>query len=160
MPNIEDDFVDDFMDADGLSIDFFAEDVEYPLPFNETELTQWIEETIAAENQTYNSINFIFCSDAFLLQMNQEHLQHDYYTDVITFPYHESGEPIEGEVYISVERTAENAQTVGVSPLHELYRVMIHGVLHLCGYDDHSPKDKAEMTDKENHYLQQLEGIN
>jgi probable rRNA maturation factor len=112
---------------------------------------------VAAEGREIGEITFIYCSDDYLLNINKEFLAHDYYTDVITFHYHETAEePMEGDVYISTERTAENAVTAGVSHLHEVARVMVHGALHLCGYEDTSEEDRAAMREKENFYLAKL----
>jgi probable rRNA maturation factor len=100
-----------------------------------------------------SSLNIIFCSDEFLLDINRNYLQHDYYTDIITFNLAEQGAPVEGEIYISVDRINENAQSVGASFNHELHRVTFHGVLHLCGFNDHSAVERAGMTEHENKLL-------
>jgi probable rRNA maturation factor len=149
------DDADDDEDYDDSPIAFYAEDVEPPLTATqEDDCLAWITGVVAAEKREISEITFIFCSDAYLLDINKEFLAHDYYTDVITFPYHETDEePLEGDIYISIERTAENAATAKVTPLHELARVMVHGVLHLCGYDDATDELRAAMHDKENFYL-------
>ena len=97
-------------------------------------------------------INFIFCDDAYLLEMNQEYLKHDTFTDIITFDYG-SSEAVSGDIFISVDRIRENAAKLQQNALDELHRVMIHGILHLIGYKDKSPADKAQMTSKEDKYL-------
>lgn len=132
------------------NIEFHSEDIDFQLP-NPDIVRMWIHDTIREEGSTLDNLNFIFCSDEYLYQLNVEYLQHDTYTDVITFPY--SDDSVEGDIFISVERTRDNAQDFGVSPMHELHRVIIHGVLHLIGYDDHSDEDEAAMRAKENHYL-------
>jgi rRNA maturation RNase YbeY len=98
---------------------------------------------------------FIFCSDLFLLDMNKKHLNHDYYTDVITFDY-TADNVVSGDIFISVERIDENARKFGVSFNHELSRVMYHGVLHLCGYDDKQKDEKRTMREKEDFYIKTL----
>ncbi len=99
---------------------------------------------------------FIFCSDAYLLEINQQFLNHDFYTDIITFDYSDS--QIEGEIYISTERIDYNSQTEAVPFSHELKRVLIHGCLHLCGLSDKTKSEIQEMREKEEHYLQKLAG--
>jgi probable rRNA maturation factor len=149
---------EDDEDYDDAPIAFYGEDVEMPFTeAQEADLMAWIEATVAAEGREIGEITFIYCSDDYLLNINKEFLAHDYYTDVITFHYHETAEePMEGDVYISTERTAENAVTAGVSHLHEVARVMVHGALHLCGYEDTSEEDRAAMREKENFYLAKL----
>ena len=142
-------------DYDDAPISFYAEDVEPPLTETQTEnFEAWVTGVVTAEKREIAAITFIFCSDEYLLNINKEFLAHDYYTDVITFPYHESGaDALEGDIYISTERTAENAKTAGVSHLHEMARIVVHGVLHLCGYDDATDELRAAMREKENFYL-------
>jgi probable rRNA maturation factor len=103
------------------------------------------------ESAPLRELNYIFCSDAYLLELNRSELQHDYYTDVITFP-HLEGE-ICGDVFISTDRVAENAKDLGVTFERELLRVMLHGALHLAGYSDKTPENEAEMRAKEDAYL-------
>lgn len=134
-------------------INFFEEEIDFKLK-NKKNLRNWLEQAIIAENHILKEINFIFCTDEYLLKINQEFLQHDTYTDIITFD--NSEKEIAGDIFISVERVAENALTYQISILQELYRVLIHGTLHLLGYKDKSPKDKKLMTDKENFYLEKL----
>ena len=111
----------------------------------------WIIEAVDEEGFDLERIDFIFCSDEFLLEINRKHLGHEDYTDIITFPLEEN--PIEGEIYISVDRVKENAANFETKFEDELRRVMIHGVLHLCGYDDHNDDDIEEIRMKEDHYL-------
>ena len=99
-----------------------------------------------------SEIAFVFCSDDYLLDINQRFLAHDYYTDVITFDYSIESS-ISGDVFVSIDRVAENAAQVGVSFENELHRVLVHGVLHLLGYKDKTSEEKAVMTDKEDFYL-------
>lgn len=133
-------------------INFFVEDVDFKLK-NKKNLRSWIEQSINAENYTLKEANFIFCSDAYLLKINQDYLQHDTYTDIITFDNSENDSEIVSDIFISTERIAENALSYHITFLQELHRVMIHGILHLLGYKDKSVKDKNLMTDKENYYL-------
>lgn len=150
------DFESDYFEEEGDPISFHCEAIEYELA-NSEQLAEWIEATASSEGKAVSAVNFIFCSDDYLYQMNMDYLQHDTYTDVITFPYSSPEDSyIEGDIFISVERTAENAKKFGVSPQSELNRVMIHGVLHLIGYDDKTTAKKKIMTAKEDEYLAKL----
>jgi len=100
-----------------------------------------------------DTINFIFCSDSHLHALNKEYLKHDTYTDIVTFHYSQPPQSILSDIYISVDRIRENAKTFDVPFIHELYRVMFHGALHLCGYKDKSGTDQTLMRAKENFYL-------
>ncbi|HNE28818.1 MAG TPA: rRNA maturation RNase YbeY, partial [Saprospiraceae bacterium] len=137
------------------AVGFHFEDVSFDLP-HAGQLTEWLRSIARAESKPFIEVNYIFCSDEYLRKVNVEYLDHDYYTDIITFPYGEAGE-IHGDLFISSERVADNAQTLGVSFQHELCRVMAHGVLHLAGYGDKSPEEEALMRQKEDFYLQQLD---
>lgn len=136
-------------------INFFSEEIDFKLK-NKKQLRHWIEGTILAENYTLKEVNYIFCSDAYLLKINQNYLQHDTYTDIITFDNSEVENEIVSDIFISIERVSENASTYQLAMLEELYRVMIHGALHLSGYKDKSAKDKKLMREKENFYLSRL----
>lgn len=131
-------------------IDFHAEDVD-PQLGEENILADWIRQAILSEGGQLHFINYIFCSDEYLLQINREYLQHDTLTDIITFPYSETA--IESDIFISTERVAENAISFGVPYHTELQRVMIHGVLHLLGFGDKTAEEKKEMRRKEEEYL-------
>lgn len=137
------------------SINFFTEDTNYSLK-NKRKLKDWIASAITAEGYTLQELNFILCSDAYLLRMNQDYLQHDTYTDVITFDNSDALKTIVGDIFISVERVQENAKEIKVSTMDELCRVMIHGTLHLLGYKDKTKAAKISMTAKEDHYLSVL----
>ncbi|MEZ4686576.1 MAG: rRNA maturation RNase YbeY [Bacteroidia bacterium] len=114
----------------------------------------WLE-SIARDHQfAIGEINYIFCSDDYLLALNRTHLDHDYYTDILTFPYQQK--PIISDIYISVDRVKENAETHDTDFEKELHRVMVHGLLHLLGYDDHSEEDVLEMRKAEDLAIQQL----
>ena len=132
-------------------LDIHFEDV-YDLSLNETDLTNWISNVCSSENNEFGDISLIFCSDEYLLEMNRTHLDHDYYTDIITFDYTEN-QIVSGDLFISVDRVRENASDFNVSFEHELHRVMIHGVLHLCGYKDKSDEEEKLMRSKENDAL-------
>lgn len=134
------------------NIHFFTEDIVFSLK-NKTKLRSWIKNTIQQNNKTLQFINFIFTSDAFLLNVNKEYLNHNTLTDIITFDQSIDPEVIEADIYISVERIKENSSSYKISFEDELHRVMIHGVLHLLGYNDKEDSDKEEMRKKENHYL-------
>jgi probable rRNA maturation factor len=113
----------------------------------------WIQRVVKAEKSAIQSLNYVFCTDKYLLGINQEYLNHDTLTDIITFDYSEAAGSLEGEIYISVPRVRENARLLGVGFEIELHRVMIHGVLHLLGYKDKTSKDKAAMRAAEEKYL-------
>ncbi|MBL4650080.1 MAG: rRNA maturation RNase YbeY [Aureispira sp.] len=139
-----------------MELTFHSEEIDFELE-STSKIDAWLKSVIKNENWILAGVTYIFCSDAYLYQMNVEHLQHDTYTDVITFQYNE--EFVEGDIFISVERTKENAKNFGVASSHELHRVMVHGLLHLMGYKDKEPADKKLMTEKENEYLALLKPI-
>lgn len=134
-------------------INFFTEETNYTLK-GKTAVKKWIGETIATEGYQLAELNFIFCSDDYLLRINQDFLQHDYYTDVITFDNSETFKTILGDIFISIDRVKDNARQNNATTFDELCRIMIHGTLHLLGYKDKSKKDKLAMTEKENLYLE------
>jgi len=115
---------------------------------NEIEYSSWISEVIISESKNEGEINFIFCDDDYLLELNQEYLRHDTLTDIISFDY-SIGNELHGDVFISLERVRENADEFNVSFLEELKRVMAHGILHYCGYKDKNEKDEFIMRQKE-----------
>jgi probable rRNA maturation factor len=122
---------------------------------DEDRLAAWISSVITSEGFTEEEINYIFCDDEYLFKLNVEFLDHDTLTDIISFDY-SIGKIIQGDIFISVERVKENAQDFNVEFLNELHRVMVHGVLHYCGYKDKSETDEALMRSKEDFYLKQL----
>jgi rRNA maturation RNase YbeY len=134
------------------NIKFFFNNASISLG-NRLDLKRKLDAIFSNENKPYSSLTFIFCTDKFLLSINNKFLGHDTYTDIITFPLNELGEPISGEIYISVDRIRENALTERCTIKNELHRVLYHGVLHLCGYKDKTRQDKKTMTFKENFYL-------
>lgn len=135
-----------------FAIQFFNEQVKFR-PRSVTKLKSWIKKAILAENKEPGQVNYIFCSDSFLVDMNQEYLQHDTLTDIITFNTSERGNLIEGDIFISIERIQDNARRFNTSFDSELHRVMIHGILHLIGYGDKTIPEKRTMRKKEDAYL-------
>jgi len=135
---------------DSQNIFFHQEETECTWD-DEKKIADWLKALIKEEQKTYTTINIIFCNDAYLLKKNQEYLDHDTYTDIITFQY--EAEPIEGDIFISIERVRENAADLKTTFDQELNRVMAHGVLHLCGYGDKSEEEKKVMRGKEDYYL-------
>ena len=122
---------------------------------NEDQLANWISNVITSEGYKEDEINYIFCDDDYLFKLNVEFLNHDTLTDVISFDY-SIGKIIQGDIFISIERVKDNANDFNVAFVDELHRVMVHGILHYCGYKDKTEADEELMRDKENHYLKQL----
>jgi rRNA maturation RNase YbeY len=120
-------------------------------------LRYWIYSTIQEEGKGVAAISYNFCSDEFLLNMNREHLNHDYLTDIITFELHEKKQPLLGDVYISIDRVKDNSHIHGVSFHTEICRVLVHGALHLCGYGDKTKAEAKTMRSKEDYYLSLLD---
>jgi probable rRNA maturation factor len=125
---------------------FNVEDIDFELPDAEA-VIGWINRVAEGEDKRIGAVSYIFCSDTYLIELNQEYLKHDTLTDIITFPYATS--PIEGDIFISVDRVRDNAQDFGTPFEQELRRVIIHGVLHLCGYGDKTKAEAAKMRQKE-----------
>jgi probable rRNA maturation factor len=134
------------------AINFFEEDIAYTLK-NKIKLKQWIKAAVIEEGFRLDELTYVFCSDEYLLKMNQQYLDHDTYTDIITFDHSEEEELITGDIFISIPRIKENAQKFSVSEADELHRVIIHGALHLLGYTDKTTTAKKKMSLKEDHYL-------
>ena len=124
-----------------------------PVLKERTRLKFFIKKLFLTEKKNLGNLSYIFCSDEHLLTMNKDFLKHDFYTDVITFDLSSSKNEIEGEVYISVDRIKDNAKELGVSSKEELHRVIFHGALHLCGYNDKKKDEALIMRSKENTYL-------
>jgi probable rRNA maturation factor len=120
-------------------------------------LKTFIGSIFKKEKHKLSSITYIFCSDEFLLQMNRDFLKHDYYTDIITFGLSEKGEPVEAEVYISLDRVKDNAANLETTYKDETLRVIFHGALHLCGYKDKRKSEITLMREKEEQYLRSFE---
>jgi rRNA maturation RNase YbeY len=130
------------------NINFFFEEIIPPAYLRE-ESKAWLVQIAKHFEAEIIALNYIFCSDEYLLQINRQYLNHDYYTDIITFPHSESHLFIEGDAFISIERIEDNAQTLNVSPEEELHRVMAHGLLHLLGFKDKTEEEAAEMRKME-----------
>jgi probable rRNA maturation factor len=134
------------------AIQFFEEDIAYKIK-DKIKVRQWITDTIIAEGFKLSELNYIFCSDEYLLQINQQYLDHDTYTDIVTFDNSEQQGLIVGDIFISIPRIKENSEKFKVAEVDELHRDIIHGALHLLGYKDKSAIDKKKMTEKEDYYL-------
>lgn len=128
---------------------FYETDFEFSEP---QKWIDWIVESMKNEGKNIEELNYIFCDDEYLLQINRQYLDHDYYTDVIGFD-NSVGDDLMGDIFISVERITDNAIQNNVSFENELARVVIHGILHFAGYMDKDPEDKILMTSKEDYYL-------
>lgn len=122
---------------------------------NEDDISSWISEAINAEGFKEDEINYVFCDDKYLHKLNVEFLKHDTLTDIISFDY-SVGKIIQGDIFISIERVEDNANDFQTSFIEELHRVIIHGILHYCGYKDKIDEDAKVMRNKENYYLEQL----
>lgn len=131
-----------------IPIFFFSEEIDFNLE-NESLVAQWINNVIKTESHTVENINYIFCSDNYLHQINLEHLNHDTFTDIITFDLSEEEGVVSSDIFISIDRVKENADSNSTDFSEELHRVLIHGVLHLIGYDDKTAEKKEAMRKKE-----------
>ena len=138
--------------AKKTKVHFFSHDIPTRLK-NTTNLKHFIESIFKREMKTLESINYIFCSDKAILEINKKYLTHDFYTDVITFDLSPDNKAITAEVYISIDRIRDNAKQLGLSIKSELHRVFFHAALHLCGYNDKKKKDKEMMRKRENELL-------
>ena len=137
------------MSLNNKSILFFFEDVSFTFQ-KRTLIRSWLQRVAKKESKNITALNYVFCSDEYLLSMNKEHLQHDTYTDIITFGYSAKNSPeITGDIFISIDRIKENAKNYNTTFQNELRRVMSHGLLHLCGYKDKAKKDSEMMRSKE-----------
>jgi rRNA maturation RNase YbeY len=130
-------------------IQFFYENLHETV---NTDYKTWLEDIILSEGKKLGEINYIFCDDEYLLKVNQDYLQHDYYTDIITFDY-VKGRTISGEIFVSLQRISDNASTLSKDYEEELRRVLAHGVLHLLGDQDKSEEEDQLMRSKEDYYL-------
>jgi rRNA maturation RNase YbeY len=135
-------------------IQYIAENIKMPV-IEKQKLNRWIKEIAADYGKKTGDIAYIFCTDERILEMNKQYLDHDYYTDIITFDYTE-GNTISGDIFISLDTVKSNSEEFGTGFEDELHRILIHGVLHLCGQDDKTPLLRAEMTEKENRALEKL----
>ncbi|MBP5374200.1 MAG: rRNA maturation RNase YbeY [Bacteroidales bacterium] len=138
-------------------VSYFAEDTSFQFKHKRLN-NRWLKLVAQSEVRRLGDISIIFCSDNYILDINIKYLNHDYFTDIITFDYCED-DIISGDLFISVDSVRENAAFYGTSFEDELNRVIVHGVLHLIGYDDHSEEDIAQMRAKENYYLSLRERV-
>lgn len=137
-------------------INFFTEEIDFSLE-NEERIRTWIKGRSEFYVVDIQLINYVFCSDDYLLNINKEHLDHDYYTDIITFDMRDAkGQPIEADIFVSIDRIKDNAKKEGVTFLNELHRVLIHGLLHLVGYGDETNEEVVEMRTQEEKCLSLL----
>jgi len=140
-----------FSSSNNSGVFFFWQQTKSSLQ-KRTTLKKFIKSIFKQEGIQVESLNYIFCTDKALLSINQQFLQHNYYTDIITFDLSDSAK-IKGEIYISINRVRDNAKELGVSFTSELHRVIFHGALHLCGFNDKNKAQKAVMRSKEDQYL-------
>ncbi len=135
-------------------INFFSEGIQFELQ-NESKIKNWIKSVIVENGKQLTVLNFILTSDEEVHRINKQYLQHDTYTDIITFPMSDK-EVIEGDIFMSIDRIKDNAKQLNVTFENEFHRVLIHGVLHLIGFDDKTPELKKEMRQAENNCLEKL----
>ncbi|NDP22555.1 MAG: rRNA maturation RNase YbeY [Paludibacter sp.] len=135
-------------------IQYIAEEIKLP-KLEKLKINRWIKDTANGYGKKVGDIAYIFCNDNRILEVNKKYLQHDYYTDIITFDYSE-GLIISGDIFISIETVKTNANEFGVSFEQELLRILIHGILHLCGQNDKTKESRAQMTQKENLALEKF----
>jgi len=137
-----------------MSIHFFSTEIAIKLT-QRNKLKVFLKQLFINQSKPISSLTYIFCTDEYLLNINKQFLKHDYFTDIITFNLAEVGKPIQGEIYISIDRVNDNAVINKVSFIEELHRVIFHGALHLCGYLDKKTADKKLMTVLENQHIHQ-----
>ena len=138
-------------------IRYFSEDIKFEFQ-GKLANNRWLRFVAEAEAKRIGDVNIIFCSDPYILDVNINYLGHDYYTDIITFDYVE-GDVLSGDLFISIDSVRENASFYGAEFSTELRRVIVHGLLHLIGYDDHTPEEQKEMRSKEDYYLSLRESV-
>ncbi|MBO6012463.1 MAG: rRNA maturation RNase YbeY [Bacteroidales bacterium] len=138
-----------------MAISFYTEGIEMP-SVQKTEIRNWIKQVAALHGKRVGEISYIFCNDEKILEVNRQYLKHDYYTDIITFDYTE-GDKLSGDLFISLDTVRTNAEQFGQPYNTELHRVIIHGVLHLCGIDDKGPGEREIMEHNENEALSLLQ---
>lgn len=141
-----------------IDICFYNEDVNYVL-VSKQKIRSWLLQVIDQEQKELGTVSYIFCSDNYLLTMNRQYLKASYFTDVITFDYTE-GVFISGDVFISIDRVKENAKLYQQKYFQEMLRVILHGILHLCGYKDKTSQEIKQMREKEDYYLQKFDLVN
>ena len=139
-------------------VSYFSEDCSFDFKGKKRITSKWLNQVAVNEGKKLGPLNVIFCSDPYLLDINRKFLNHNYYTDIITFDYCE-GDIMSGDLFISIDCVRVNSEDFGTSFENELNRVIVHGLLHLIGYDDHCDEDIAMMRAKENQYLQLRENL-
>lgn len=137
-----------------MGINFYNENIDFE-PENKHLIQKWISSIIEEKKFSPGTLNYIFCSDEYLLKLNQQYLDHNTYTDIITFDY-STGKVLSGDIFISIDRVKENASKFRKTFENELHRVMVHGILHLIGYKDKTDGESKEMHNQEDHYLERL----
>lgn len=140
-----------------MAIVYQNDEVKFP-PIKRRIVSRWIKDTAVGQGKKTGDISYIFCSDPKILEINKEYLQHDYYTDIITFDYSE-GDYISGDIFISLDTVKSNSEQFGTDYTEEIHRVIIHGILHLCGINDKGPGEKEYMTQCENKALEHLKSM-
>ncbi len=140
-----------------MNILYYSQDIDFP-SINKLVITQWVENVICHYKQKGGNINFIFCNDNYILDINKKFLNHDYYTDIITFNYSNSKQ-ISGDLFISLDTVLSNSEKFKSSFFTELHRVMIHGVLHLLGFNDKSKEEELSMRENEDYCLKLLDEV-
>ena len=133
-------------------INFFNEDIDFKFKYKNN-FKAWLKKVAEKEGFRINDLNYIFCSDQYLHKINLEYLNHDTFTDIITFDNSEDESTLEGDIFLSIERIIDNSRILDTHFEEEIKRVIIHGLLHLCGHNDHSIEDKAEMRRLESEYI-------
>lgn len=136
-----------------MAIHFFTEDISFELP-EKLRRKRWLKNLAAEGGFKINELTYVFCSDAYLLQLNVDYLKHDTYTDIITFDHSEKQKVIEGDIFISIERVRENAQHLAIEEEQEFTRVLAHGLLHLMGYKDKTKQEASLMRSKEDEAIE------
>lgn len=134
-------------------INFFIEDINYQIDFSTDHINNWLQHVAQQNNLVIETLSFILCSDTYLLDINRRFLDHDYFTDIITFDNSDTPGTLEGDVFISIDRVLDNATSFNSTFHEELFRVIIHGLLHLIGFDDKSSSSQTLMREMENKYL-------
>ncbi|MDR0428981.1 MAG: rRNA maturation RNase YbeY [Tannerellaceae bacterium] len=137
-----------------MAISYYAEEVKLP-PIKKKIVTSWIKTIAGNFDKKIGDISYLFCSDEKILEINKEYLQHDYFTDIITFDYTE-GNKIAGDIFISIDTVRSNSEKYNTDYMEELHRIIIHGILHLCGVDDKGPGEREIMENNENTALSLL----
>ncbi len=140
------------------TIYYFSEETQFVLR-QKRKITAWLQSVIQQEAHQLDGLTFVFCSDGYLHAKNKTYLNHDTLTDILTFDYATKAKTILGDIYISIERVRDNAKQYQTKPQEELYMVMVHGLLHLLGYDDHTAADTRIMREKERWYVAQLRHV-